>query len=273
MIAAPPTTQAMSWLGAWPGAATRLEPVTLAELDQIAALQTRRDRKYVVPPETWAMALASLDPAPRVLDIEGQRSFRYESVYYDTPGLDSYRMSALRRPARFKVRTRRYVDSGTVAIEVKLRSGSGETVKHREWLSPGAGWAGGPRLPAEAQRFVASFPATADAVGDLAETLTTAYERVTLLVPDARVTVDADISGRDNHGREATFGDLLVVETKSTGRAGSVDRALWALGVRPTRVSKYCTSLAALRPELPSHRWARTLRRHINSPQSAPAGA
>ncbi|MDN4480656.1 polyphosphate polymerase domain-containing protein [Demequina muriae] len=263
----------MTATGAWPGVIGRLAPVTLEELDATAALQTRTDRKYVLRPETWALALASLDAAPRVLDIDGLRTFRYESVYYDTPDLDSYRMAARRRPLRYKVRTRQYVDTGTVAVEVKLRSRTGETVKHREWLSPGASRGGGPRLPAEAQRFVASFPATADAVGRLAETLTTSYERVTLLTADARVTVDAHVRGRDNRGREAGFGDLLIVEVKASARAGAVDRALWSLGVRPSRVSKYCTALAALRPDLPSHRWARTLRRHLDAPQPALAGA
>lgn len=263
----------MTATGAWPGVIGRLAPVTLEELDATAALQTRTDRKYVLRPETWARALASHDAAPRVLDIDGLRTFRYESVYYDTPDLDSYRMAARRRPLRYKVRTRQYVDTGTVAVEVKLRSRTGETVKHREWLSPGASRGGGPRLPAAAQRFVASFPATADAVGRLAETLTTSYERVTLLTADARVTVDAHVRGRDNHGREAGFGDLLIVEVKTSARAGTVDRALWSLGVRPSRVSKYCTALAALRPDLPSHRWARTLRRHLDAPQPALAGA
>ena len=65
----------------------------------------------------------------------------------------------------------------------------------------------------------------------------------------------------------------FIVETKCEHHAGEMDRALWALGVRPSRVSKYCTSLAALNPDLPSNRWARTLRRHLDSPIEAALAA
>ncbi|WP_084106498.1 polyphosphate polymerase domain-containing protein [Demequina sp. NBRC 110056] len=254
----------------WPEATSRLEPVDLAELDAAAALQTRTDRKYLVSPADWAVALGSLDPAPRVLEIDGLRTFRYESVYYDTPELTSYRSAAHRRPARFKVRTRHYIETGTHAIEVKLRSRTGETVKHREWLEPArVQGSAGPFLPAAARTFVAGFGETAGAVGALRETLTTSYARTTLLTADARVTVDSHVTGRAASGEAVDFGSALIVETKSASRAGAVDRALWALGIRPSRVSKYCTSLAALRPELPANRWARTLRRHVTVPQPA----
>ena len=243
-----------------------LEPVSLAELDTAAALQTRTDRKYVVPPETWTIVLSSLTVAPRVLEMDGLRSFRYASVYYDTPELDSYRAAAHRRPRRYKVRSRHYLDLGTTAIEVKVRARTGETVKHREWLSPDAAAAPSTGLPPAARRFVSSFPHIADAVGQLREVLTTSYVRTTLLMPDARVTVDGDVRGHLASGAEAAFGRSLIVETKSQGRAGSVDHALWSLGVRPTKVSKYCTALAALRPELPANRWTRTLRRHLTVP-------
>ncbi len=110
-----------------------------------------------------------------------------------------------------------------------------------------------------------------DNVHTLSEVLTTSYERVTLVTDDARVTVDRHVAAIDVDGRQMNYGDLLIVETKSTGGAGAVDRALWAAGIRPARISKYCTSLAALRPELPSNRWSRSLRRHV--PAAAPAAA
>ena len=54
----------------------------------------------------------------------------------------------------------------------------------------------------------------------------------------------------------------MVVETKSAA-ASPMDRLLWSRGVRPTRISKYATGLAALDPALPHNRWSRTLRRHF----------
>ena len=246
-------------------AVNTLSALTLDEVNQMAALQTRVDRKYVVAPHTWQAVLASLDPAPGVLEIDGLRSFHYSSTYYDTPELDSYRDAARRRPRRFKVRTRHYLDTGACAIEVKLRSLSGTTSKSRRWLNVDAGVRSG-SLPGEAAAFVGGFALIGDKVHELTEVLTTSYERVTLVTPDARVTVDRDVAAADANGRHMDYGDLLVVETKSPGQAGAVDRALWANGTRPARISKYCTSLAALRPELPANRWSRTLRRHVSTP-------
>lgn len=237
--------------------------VTLDEVDAEAALQTRVDRKYVVTAQQWDDATALIGSA-RVLTIAGKRRFRYESVYYDTPRLDSYRDAARRRPSRVKVRARHYLDAGTVAIEVKQRQRTGETVKTRHWMSPDAAPALTPRaLPPEALEFVQSFDGLADAAPHLREVLTTSYERITLVTDDARVTVDRHTRGVTPDGRSVGFGGAVIVETKSPAKAGLVDRTLWSLGARPARVSKYCTALAALNPDLPSNRWHRTLQRHL----------
>ncbi|WP_062383153.1 polyphosphate polymerase domain-containing protein [Demequina iriomotensis] len=251
---------------AWEERLAHLPAITLAELETEHALLTRVDRKYIVSPAVWAEVMGAVDGL-RALEIDGARAFGYESVYFDTPELDSYRDAARRRPSRYKVRTREYLDTGGRAIEVKLRSAKGETVKHREWLADDAAVASA--LEGEARAFVASFPQVGAAVEDLAPVLTTRYRRATLVSHGARVTVDAEVTGISAEGPSIDFGGALIVETKSSMRAGDVDRALWARGIRPTRISKYCTTLAALQPELPSNRWARTLRRHLTTSASA----
>lgn len=258
-------------MSTWVDTVRALPTLTLDEVNERAALQTRVDRKYIVRPEAWRNVLATLDSEPSVLQIEGRRSFRYSSTYYDTSGLDSYRDAARSRPHRYKVRTRHYLDTGTSAVEVKMRSASGATAKSRQWLDADAA-AGGRLLPADAAGFVGGFDRIGDKAHHLSEVLTTSYERVTLVTTDARVTVDRHVAAADVHGRSMDYGDLLIVETKSAGGAGAVDRALWANGLRPARFSKYCTSLAALRPELPSNRWSRSIRRYLTT-AAAPAAA
>ncbi|WP_062314866.1 polyphosphate polymerase domain-containing protein [Demequina rhizosphaerae] len=245
---------------AWEERLAALPAVSLAELESEAALLTRVDRKYIVSPAVWADVMGAVDGL-RALEIDGERAFGYASVYYDTPELESYRDAARRRPSRYKVRTREYLDTGGRAIEVKLRSPKGETVKHREWIAEDV--ARGGELDGEAREFVASFPEVGLAVDRLSPVLTTRYQRSTLVADGARVTIDRDVVGIGTDGERIGFGGALIVETKSSLRAGDVDRALWARGVRPTRVSKYCTTLAALRPGLPANRWSRTLRRHL----------
>ncbi len=250
---------------AWLDSVHTMPTRTLDEVTETVALQTRVDRKYILRPHTWQALLGSLEMTPSVLEIEGRRCFRYESTYYDTPGLDSYRDAARGRPQRYKVRTRHYLDTGTAAVEVKVRSRTGTTAKSRQWLEPGTP-AGAASLPVAAAAFVATFDLVGGAAQDLSSVLTTSYERVTLVTTDARVTVDQHVKAADALGPRMDYGDLLIVETKSSGGAGAVDRALWAGGSRPARISKYCTSLAALRQDLPSNRWSRTLRRHVHPP-------
>ena len=96
-----------------------LPSIGLADLNREASLLTRRDRKYLVP-----VSLARLlvdQNGLLVLEIDGRRSFGYESVYFDTPDLVSYRAAAHKRRLRFKVRTRCYRDTGICSLEVKTR--------------------------------------------------------------------------------------------------------------------------------------------------------
>lgn len=248
-----------------------LAPVTLDELNDTAALQTRRDRKYVLTPGELDDLLAALPPA-RVLEIDGSRSFAYDSTYFDTPDLHAYRLSATRRRRRFKVRTRTYVDSGSCFVEVKTRAGRGTTVKERQ-----------PHDDADhlgvSRTFVSARLADAGAppVPVLTPTLRSRYHRTTLLLDDARVTLDTGLvwdlltpDGTDPEAgqtvrRSATIGDRVVVETKTAAGSGpsSVDRLLWRAGHRPDRISKYATGLAVLLPGLPDAPWRRLVRRRL----------
>jgi hypothetical protein len=251
-----------------------LSPVGLDELDDAAALQTRRDRKYVLGPDELIGLLSAL-PSARVLEIDGARSFAYDSTYFDTPELDAYRLAATRRRRRFKVRTRTYVDSGSCFVEVKTRAGRGTTVKVRQ-PHDDADHLGGART------FVSSRLADAGAppVPVLTPTLRSRYHRTTLLLDDARVTIDTgllwELLASDGVGPEeprcAAIGDRVVVETKTAAGSGpsSVDRLLWRAGHRPDRISKYATGLAVLVPGLPDTPWRRLVRRRLDVRPSEP---
>ena len=239
-----------------------LAPVSLDELNDVAALQTRRDRKYVLTRNELADLLAVL-PSARVLEIDGARSFAYDSTYFDTPELDAYRLAATRRRRRFKVRTRTYVDSGSCFVEVKTRAGRGTTVKERQ-PHDDAGHLGG------AHTFVSARLADAGAppAPVLTPALRSSYRRTTLLLDDARVTLDTGLVWEllTSDGVSAAIGDRVVVETKTAAGSGpsSVDRLLWRAGHRPDRISKYATGLAVLVPDLPDAPWRRLVRRRLD---------
>lgn len=246
-----------------------LAPIGLAELVDRAALQTRVDRKYLVPLDELPYLLDRLSPHTRILDIDGERVFRYESVYFDTPGLVSYHCAAYRRRRRFKVRTRTYLDSAQCWLEVKISGARGSVTKHRlpyrpqdrDTVRPGRGFVD-ETLTRESICPTAGNP--------LEPTLVSSYRRTTLLLPEtaSRITIDTGLSWQD--GRATLhLPDLAVVETKTRSAASAVDRMLWQRGTRPARISKYATGLAALRLDLPCGPWRRTLRRHFHGTTSA----
>lgn len=111
---------------------TYWQSISLDELNEKAAMQTRVDRKYIVDADYAASILAEL-PADEaaVLEIDGQREFAYDSVYFDTPDLVSYKASAIGSRNRFKVRTRSYLDSDLSFLEVKTEGAREFTVKER----------------------------------------------------------------------------------------------------------------------------------------------
>jgi len=244
-------------------ATATLRPVGLDEVMAVAGLQTRVDRKYLLDPATFASLVDAIAGDVHVLEIDGRRCFRYESVYFDTPGLAAYRRSAQGRArSAFKVRTRTYLESGTCVLEVKCKGGRGETVKERMpyQLDRRA------TLDPVALRFVDGLVHLDAGDEHLRPVLATRYRRSTLVDLDdgARVTCDAGLECTDPDGRVAVMRDAILIETKSTGRATRVDRWLWRHHRRPVSISKFCVGLAALHPELPANKWNRTLRHYFD---------
>ncbi|MFN8022270.1 MAG: polyphosphate polymerase domain-containing protein [Acidimicrobiales bacterium] len=238
----------------------QLEPVSLPELLVAAELLTRADRKYLLHQSVLPEMVDHLDASVRALEIDEARTFRYESMYFDTPDLVSYHEHATLRPDRYKVRTRAYLDSTTCSLEVKTRDHRGLTVKARvdHAIDERA------VLTEAGRRFVSGFEFPARHVDRLVPTLWTKYRRATLLLSaDTRATLDTGLVFETPAGEVVSAGEWAVVESKSMGKPTVVDRTLWAMGHRPVLLSKYVLGMAMHHPDLPAHRWNRVLRRDL----------
>jgi hypothetical protein len=243
-----------------------LPPISLPEIMERAELQTRIDRKYMLPVTEVATLLNEMqtDDA-RILEIDERRSFAYESVYFDTPELRSYLAAAHKRRRRFKIRTRSYLDSDQCWLEVKTTGARESTIKerlayhpmYRSDLTPGRSFV--------EETLIRAAVADAEYLAFI-PTLLTRYHRVTLFIPQSRsrTTIDTDLVWQDPDRRQLHLTGQAIVETKTGCAPSVIDRKLWARGYRPVRISKYATGLAALYPELPSCRWSRTLRRYFS---------
>ncbi len=235
-------------------------PISLDDLDSAAALQTRMDRKYVVEARTAASVLQGFGADVRVLDMLGRRSFTYDSVYFDTPALDSYLLAAHGRRRRYKIRTRTYVDSGVGFLEVKTEGARAATVKERIPYDP----ADSHRLTAEGLAYISETLACSIGSvpsGTLRPVIATRYRRITLYLPasGSRATIDLGVTWRKPGGPSYELDGALIIETKSGSAASALDRHLWSSGIRPSRISKFATGMAALDPTLPANRWHRTV--------------
>lgn len=218
----------------------RMAPITLAELEAGAALQVRREHKYVITTAEAAALLERLAGSHRALEIDGLRSFRYRTTYYDTPELLSYREHLQQRRRRFKCRRRHYVDAGTANLEVKLKGAGGTTVKHALASAPDR-TLGPEELHFLRERIAAECRRDIDP-GAFAPTLVVVARRITLAAPELgeRVTLDIAV---DVPGWRLAPG-LVIAEAKSRLGRGEADRALRDLGVFPQRASKYCAGIS-----------------------------
>lgn len=250
-------------------ATARLPPISLEDVLATAALQTRVDRKYVVPLDRFAAVVDRMCDELCVLQIGDLRQFRYESVYFDTPDLATYRQHAHGRRRRSKIRTRAYLDSGECALELKRVGARGETVKER-YPYP---LADRRTLDAGARELVDQRLAGLVPVASLGPVLTTAYQRATLVDPARgnRVTCDVALAFSGRGRTTGVLDGFVLLESKTVGAESSVDRALRALGSRPLALSKYCVGMAVLDPALPANRWNRELRAYFGwSPCRSP---
>lgn len=240
-----------------------LESISLDEVNSLASLQTRTDRKYLLAPAQAAGLLGWWHEEHadelRVVEHAGVRGSNYASCYFDTPELLCYKMALQKARRRFKVRSRTYVDSDLTFMEVKLKSRLG-TDKYRMLCSDDQ------VLPqvAPTSDFVRGHIPVETPLEAFAPSLSINYVRTTLVgvgnTDEAafRVTFDQRLTWAAN-GKQIRANPSFIVETKTEGHPSVVDRKLWESGIRPMPVSKYAVGMALLNPALPRQRWNRAV--------------
>ncbi len=237
-----------------------ISPITLEEINEFAALQTRVDRKYIINAEMCNRLIEEVQVQGRVLDIDGMRSTIYQSIYFDTPNLDLYKDAAYKRRPRFKARTRFYQQTNTAMLEVKTKDGRGKTVKKRTPYDVNDV----DQLTTAGKTFIDNVIGEQGVSHHLRVTLTSHYQRTTVVDSgtSTRITFDEYLTCTDWEKQSILF-PMCIVETKSSGQPSPFDKWLWENGNRPTRISKYCTMLAVLHPDLPANKWHQVIKKYL----------
>jgi len=219
----------------------RMAPTTLPALDAVALLN-RIDTKFLLTGSQLIEILPRLAQEYLVLDVQGRRMHQYRTLYFDTPELDLYRMHNTSLAVRHKVRSRAYIDSGLSFIEIKSKTSTRRTIKHRlataELVTD---------LTPDASAFVM---ANLGPIGEsLQPTLSNDFLRITLMDrrQSERLTLDLNIQF-DCDGRTAVLPGIVIAELKQghARQRSAFATAMQMSKIGPSSVSKYCTGVKLL---------------------------
>jgi hypothetical protein len=221
---------------------SRFESHGLGDIDK-ANLMHRVDTKYLLPISDLKQILPFLAPSYSVLEIDNTRLFSYQSTYYDTSGLEFYRMHHNGKKNRYKIRLRRYLDSGDQYVEVKHKTN--KSVTHKDRVPFNSGHDSRKRI-----NELVSIP-FGTSRPPLFKSLVCSYKRISLADEKngERLTLDYNLSFRDpNRSHAEQSHHVLIAEVKRDNqKAPSVFSDLMdLLRQKPISFSKYCIGCARI---------------------------
>lgn len=236
-------------------------PVTLEEMAAVK-LMNRIDSKYLTDEATLLPLLRDArDAGYRVLVTNDARIAQYDTMYYDTSGLQMFLDHHNRRLTRQKVRTRIYVGSGLAFLEIKRKNNHGRTKKKRM------------QIPVDEFKAFASDAGAAEYLAtrsdfsatQLSPSLETIFRRITLVNPSMteRLTIDTCLGfSNPRNAREACLKNGVIIELKQDGHAPSrMKQILLDHRVKPIRVSKYCIGVTLTDRDVKSNRFKLKIRK------------
>ena len=223
---------------------TTFDPISLEEMDSVKLLN-RTDTKFVFSEQQVPQIFESIRDHYQILEIKGVRSNAYRTLYFDTPNFDYYTLHQNGKKNRYKVRFRKYVDSGLCFLEIKFKNNKSRTVKSRI------------RVPDIETEMSADSMAFVESVMQhqpvLEAKLWNSFERVTLVNNEAKERLTIDFNLRfDFNGKEAKLENTIIAEVKQekASRNSNFVGTIKDLRIRPTRISKYCVGALMLNAEL-----------------------
>lgn len=230
------------------------DPILLSDLSR-SRLMNRVDTKFVFNANYLVNILDQLTDFYSVLEVEKCRVSKYESLYLDGEDFPFYLSHHNKRDHRYKVRYRKYIDSGTVFLEVKEKR-KGRTIKRRIEVDDFEH-----KLEGESRSFVSEI------VNELPlhPCMHNFHSRITLVNNELgeRVTIDLDLTYSWD-GENKKFANLAIAELKQEeiDRSSPFYQLMKSHLIRPYPLSKYCAGMAELRADegLKTNRFNKKLR-------------
>jgi len=214
------------------------ETVSLKDLEKVSLLD-RMDTKYAFSIDFLPMLLYELRSEYRILSINDQRSFHYESLYFDTEQLELYQRHNCGKLNRYKIRIRKYLESSLMYFEIKFKNNKDRTIKSRLQINSVTDLSAASELLHEITPFE---------LENLKGQLWVNYTRITLVSKNfsERLTLDLDLNFKKDDHTENVEG-MVIAELKQNRSASSpFTRLLKLQHIHPVSISKYCLGVAKM---------------------------
>ena len=231
--------------------------ITLEEMDSVKLLD-RVDRKYIFPVTKLLHLLGYLKENYRILEVNGTRLNRYETLYYDTADHRFYLQHHNGKLNRYKVRSRSYLDSGQSFFEIKFKNNKGRTIKDRIKLKEFT-----EEIQDIALRLLAGYSVLNPE--SLKPALRVYFSRITVVNKafTERVTLDLNLHFRQQES-EKDYPGLVIAELKQAKPGTSAFHSLLRQNhISTFPVSKYCLGISSLNRQIKQNNFKQKLI-HIN---------
>lgn len=219
-------------------------PISLEEMAHVTLLN-RIDTKYIIHDYQLTEYLSALSNQYSLLRIGGESVHPYETLYFDTPDFHLYQMHHNGKRNRFKLRCRKYINTGIAFFEVKSKTNKDRTIKDRiqvanipEMLDESLYQYINDHIHGELHSYI---PA-----------LRVYFDRLTLVNKQAneRLTFDMNLRYKCSSD-EKRIRNIVIVEVKQEKYTLSPFRELMRIQRQPRNyMSKYCMGLAYMHKDL-----------------------
>ncbi len=229
---------------------TKFSPISLQEMDEVKLLN-RTDTKYVLSIPQLFEILKEISDNYSILEIENNRLNSYKTLYFDTIDKRFYLNHHNGKPNRYKVRMRKYVDSGLCFLEVKFKS-KGRTDKKRQKIKDFKLELSAKKNELIAQIFKSSM--------ELEPSIWNSFSRLTLVnkKEKERLTLDLNLNFASiDESKQVALEHLVIAEVKqeNINRNSIFVKKAKEMGIRSSSMSKYCIGMALLNENLKSNRF------------------
>lgn len=219
---------------------SRFEPISLEQMDNVR-LMDRTDTKFVFRIEQLPFFLEQVSNDYRVLEVTSARISRYETLYFDTEDFQLYLKHQNGKLNRYKIRFRKYVESGLNFFEIKFKNNKGRTIKERirrndiEY-----------NLEGEIRRLINEKTPLDPRL--LIPRLWVNYSRITLVnkLSRERLTIDINLNFKNNTSNK-NFNSIVIAEIKQEKSSPSPFlKTMKQHHIREGSISKYCLGVISL---------------------------